>query len=146
MESNSDTRKASGSVDGYDNLAGFLYLLMRDHLPTGTLESIMLKLPMDSGKKINYTNGWLAKYAMHISSLLMGNKHEMDDLREKAEFYRRRLEMIRDTMVNEEDDDKMCKEIFEDIEYALNYDFIKKPVVPEEPQPMQAPKVIADEQ
>lgn len=60
---NERLRLASGEVDSNDPLVGFLYDLMRDHLPVGVVE----KLVRDAGDgsvPLAFTNGWLAQVAM----------------------------------------------------------------------------------
>jgi hypothetical protein len=61
-------RNKSGNVDIDSALVSFLYELMRDHLPPGVVEEIVLNSIGDSDCK--YTNGWLAKYAEDIANRL----------------------------------------------------------------------------
>ena len=58
----------SGKVESNDPWIGFLYILMRDHLPPGVVESILREHVLIDGpdKTDTYTNGWLAKYAEFI--------------------------------------------------------------------------------
>ena len=64
----------SGSVTSKSLLVAFLYELLRDSLPSGDLEQIMLNIERSKGKKITYTNGWLANYAKDIASRLREKK------------------------------------------------------------------------
>jgi hypothetical protein len=61
-------KKRSGEVQIDSKLVSFLYELMRDHLPSGVVE----KLVMESTYNIptQYTNGWLAKYAEDLANRL----------------------------------------------------------------------------
>ena len=72
-----ELRKVSGDVYSkkHHRLAGFLYELMRDHLPAGKVEGILLNiLEGFPNEEIRFTNGWLAKYAIHIADRLMEKK------------------------------------------------------------------------
>lgn len=60
-------REASGSVDINSRLISFLYQLMRDHVPPGTVEAIALDC---NYQEVKYTNGWLARYAEDIAKRL----------------------------------------------------------------------------
>ncbi len=65
---NERLRECSGGVDSKDPLVAFLYILMRDHLPAGTVEELIRQhccSPM-----MLFTNGWLAKYAEDVASRL----------------------------------------------------------------------------
>jgi hypothetical protein len=64
-------RERSGSVDSKDPLVGFLYILMRDHLPVGMVEGIMRDhVNVETDDVDNYSNGWLAEYAKDLSKRL----------------------------------------------------------------------------
>ncbi len=57
----------SGSVEIHnDKLTSFLYELIRDYLPIGTVETLIKNAHPD----IKYTNGWLAKYAQNLAERL----------------------------------------------------------------------------
>jgi hypothetical protein len=59
--------KRSGEVRSSNKLTSFLYDLMRDHLPTSTVE----KLVRDAQyTEVKFTNGWLASYANDLASRL----------------------------------------------------------------------------
>lgn len=62
-----ELRKRSGGVESQDPLVSFLYELMRDHVPPGTVETIMKNTPLVPTK---FCNGWLAKYAEDVASRL----------------------------------------------------------------------------
>lgn len=68
MDDTKNIRERSGSVDIDSYLVSFLYELMRDHLPPGVVEEIVLNSIGDSECK--YSNGWLAKYAEDIANRL----------------------------------------------------------------------------
>ena len=64
-----ELRQVSGTTSNDSQLVCFLYLLMRDHLPTGTVEKI-LKDVNKPKENVQYTNGWLAKYAQDVADEL----------------------------------------------------------------------------
>lgn len=66
-----EMRLRSGSVNSDDPLVDFLYILLRDHLPAGTVEEIMLNHV--NKEESQYTNGWLANYALDIATRLKGH-------------------------------------------------------------------------
>lgn len=61
-------RKESGNEISSDPLVSFLYELMRDYLPCGKVEEIMIN-SLD-GKECLFTNGYLARYAKNIAKKL----------------------------------------------------------------------------
>lgn len=61
-------RERSGSVTIDSRLVSFLYELMRDHLPAGVVEEIVMASETDS--VVTYSNGWLAKYAEDLAKRL----------------------------------------------------------------------------
>lgn len=67
-DKNDILREASGSVTINSKLVSFLYVLMRDHLPTGDVESLIRESEDDPD--VTYTNGWLAKYAENLANRL----------------------------------------------------------------------------
>jgi hypothetical protein len=62
-------RLRSGNISSNDKLVGFLYDLMRDHLPLGIVEELI-----QNSENMNcecvYTNGWLAQYAIDLAARL----------------------------------------------------------------------------
>jgi len=65
-------RERSGSVDSNSRLVDFLYILMRDHLPAGVVEGLVLD--SRGGSTSAYTNGWLALYAQDCADRLMSTQ------------------------------------------------------------------------
>lgn len=65
-------REVSGNVVYTDSLTSFLYELMRDHLPAGTVEQLVMSAVVD--KEVIFTNGWLAKYANNLAEELVNAK------------------------------------------------------------------------
>ena len=54
-----------------DPLVGFLYILLRDHLPFGTVEGIVEDhVEPARGLVSKYTNGYAAKHAMDLAARL----------------------------------------------------------------------------
>lgn len=66
-EHNAALRAASGSVEVDSKLVSFLYELMRDHLTPGQVEQLVRDSQV---QPVQYTNGWLAKYAEYLASRL----------------------------------------------------------------------------
>ena len=71
MERFKRIRKASGEFNSKDKLTCFLYLLMRDKLPPGIVEGIMLKMADNGDESFEYCNGWLAQYAEYVKNQLL---------------------------------------------------------------------------
>jgi hypothetical protein len=67
-ENNKGVYIRSGKVMFNDPLTSFLYDLMRDHLPTSTVEQLVRNAlpPVDC----HFTNGWLANYANDLAKRL----------------------------------------------------------------------------
>lgn len=64
-------RAASGRIDDSRPLVQFLYLLQRDHLPTGVVEEIIRKIGPGSTQ---FTNGWLTKQCQYHADILLETK------------------------------------------------------------------------
>lgn len=67
---NKEFRELSGSVDG-NRLEAFIYLLIRDHMPAGRLEKVIMEV--ENIEKAQFTNGYLAKYAKLLSNRIIEN-------------------------------------------------------------------------
>lgn len=61
-------RERSGKVNSRDPFVMFLYVLMRDHIPSGIVEDIISKHTYE--EETEFSNGWLAKHAMDIAERL----------------------------------------------------------------------------
>ncbi len=70
---NEEIRERSGHVTFNNALEVFLYMLMRDHLPTGKVEMIVTEA-VNAPMPVTFTNGWLAKYANDLASSLIENE------------------------------------------------------------------------
>lgn len=68
-------RRDTGRITDRDSLVCFLYLLMRDKLPPGTIAELLRD--SQHGLENVYTNGWLAKYAQWVAKELR-NQHASD--------------------------------------------------------------------
>lgn len=68
MNTMDQIRVRSGSVTIDCKLTSFLYTLMRDHVQPGDIEEIMLNHISDD--TVEYSNGWLARYAEDIAQRL----------------------------------------------------------------------------
>lgn len=70
-----EIRKESGEVTIVGEnakLIAFIYMLLRDEIPAGHIESLLINLGDDVEQK--FTNGWLARYAENIVKRLTTNK------------------------------------------------------------------------
>lgn len=54
-------------------LQQFLYLLVRDHIPFGTLERILQNIRETQGKDVQFSEGAQAAYAMHVAQQLLSD-------------------------------------------------------------------------
>ena len=70
MNYNDKMREKSGQVCSNDAVVSMLYLLARDHLNVGAIESVIEEIVGDAGQMITFTNGWLAQWATNASILL----------------------------------------------------------------------------
>lgn len=68
---NDMVRERSGSINFNDHLTSFLYELIRDHLPAGTIE-MLVRNSIGHGET-QYTNGWLANYAHDLAQRITNN-------------------------------------------------------------------------
>lgn len=67
---NQKYRERTGSEDSYSLLVSFLYTLIRDEVPPGVIERIMIEVEKCDGKTVQFTNGFLARYAKDIAERL----------------------------------------------------------------------------
>ena len=72
-ERTKELRRVSGTVTYGDPLTSFLYSLMRDHLPAGTVEKLVVEVS-EEAENVVFTNGWLAKYANNLAEQLKSAK------------------------------------------------------------------------
>ncbi len=61
-------RQASGAINNNRQIVAFLYILMRDHLTPGVIESLVTQSNNTPGNDFIFTNGWLAQYAENIAN------------------------------------------------------------------------------
>lgn len=61
----------SGNVTSHSQLAIFLYILIRDYLPAGTIEKILRE--HKGIQTAEFSNGWLATYAEDVANRLTRN-------------------------------------------------------------------------
>ena len=67
---NDRLREDSGTVQlNGDRLVGFLYDLLRDHLPPGKVEALVREAEL-CDPDVTYSNGWLARYAENLAGRL----------------------------------------------------------------------------
>lgn len=74
---NSEIRCASGEVKSESNLVAFLYMLLRDHLPAGTVEELVTEAVNEPMGR-QFTNGWLAQHAISLAEDLEKENQEME--------------------------------------------------------------------
>jgi hypothetical protein len=60
-------RVRSGLINSEDPLVVLLYLLMRDHIPSGDIEGILKDI---QNEEYEFSNGWLANHAKDIAERL----------------------------------------------------------------------------
>jgi hypothetical protein len=60
----SSMRERSGRVDIHSQLVSFLYELLRDEITVGRMEEIVQN---SREPEVQYTNGWLARYAEDVA-------------------------------------------------------------------------------
>lgn len=61
-------REASGRVVDGEPLTGFFYLLARDHLAVGVIETVLDQAALNPGESRAFTNGWLARWAQDAAA------------------------------------------------------------------------------
>lgn len=66
--SENDIYERSGQVTSDDPVVAFLYVLMRDHLPTSIVEQIVRGSKPEETSV--FSNGWLASYAKDLAERL----------------------------------------------------------------------------
>ena len=60
------------TVESTSKALGFLYILMRDHLPPGAVEEIFSEhVDKMEGMTVTYSNGYLAQYAQSLAKRLL---------------------------------------------------------------------------
>lgn len=64
---NDEMRKDSGAVNSDDTLVKFLYVILRDHMQSSELKTIMDRVPDGSAE---FTGGYIAEYAKNLASRL----------------------------------------------------------------------------
>ena len=69
---NEELRERSGNINCTSSLVGFIYTLLRDHLPAADVEKLVRDSIIESN--CNYSNGYLANYAVDIAERLINNK------------------------------------------------------------------------
>lgn len=67
-------RADSGTITYSDPLTSFLYQLMRDEMPAGKVEQLVMSIVDESKEDIIFTNGWLAQYAHNLAETLQDAK------------------------------------------------------------------------
>lgn len=77
LDADKKLKQASGDVVVLSNkLAGFLHDLMRDHLTCGQVE-ILLGQQEYREDEVEYSNGWLANYALYLANQLCPQKEDL---------------------------------------------------------------------
>lgn len=65
---NQELFQISGEVCSTNPWVSLLYLLLRDDVQPGRLESLVSELEINGWVPTRFTNGWLAQYAVHLVS------------------------------------------------------------------------------
>ena len=66
----SELRKESGAITTNDPFVSFLYSLMRDELPAGTVEQMARDVCLARNQDVIFTNGYLAQYAQNLVKMM----------------------------------------------------------------------------
>jgi hypothetical protein len=69
-----ELRTKSGDVTSDDPLVVFLYRLMQNHLPVGTVEKLVEDCAYEND--VSFRNGWLATYAKYLAAQLRAAKED----------------------------------------------------------------------
>lgn len=69
-------RKVSGTITSEDNFVKFLYILLRDYVHPGDIETILRDF--NYKEEAIFSNGWLAEYAKDIVDRLKENNTKED--------------------------------------------------------------------
>ena len=64
-----ELREVSGTVTSEDKVVSLLYELMRDHIPPGVMEKLVIETAT-APKTVIFTNGWLAQYSKDLADKL----------------------------------------------------------------------------
>lgn len=59
-------------TDVSDGLQSFFYLLLRDHLPAGSVEKLVADASVGIGKEIRFSNEHLGAYAAELRDRVLG--------------------------------------------------------------------------
>jgi len=81
QEAYDEVMEALPTHETMDRLTSFLYLLMRDHLPSGVVTEVAIDAYIGEGP-FTLSNGYLAKFAEHLTSKLRAPTQQVveDDL------------------------------------------------------------------
>lgn len=69
-------QEKSGNIKDKRMIVALLYHLMRDHLPTTTVEQIVKDLETSSAEEYFFYNGWLAQYCQFLADRLEHKEQE----------------------------------------------------------------------
>lgn len=78
-DSSKKMRERSGEVDSDSLLVRFLYILMRDHVTAGVVESIMDDHVENGETLALFSNGWLASNAIDLADRLLSDSIMVGD-------------------------------------------------------------------
>ena len=62
-------RAESGDIMSTDKVENFIYVLLRDHLTAGDVESLTRSVEDDTASVV-FCNGWIAQYAKNVAKRL----------------------------------------------------------------------------
>jgi len=114
-----DLRKITGEVVYTDALTSFLYELIRDHMPAGDVEKLVLGAVNEAEERL-FSNGWLAQYAHNLAEQLTNDKmNRLQDAITKAfgEVVDRKAQTTRPSFKT---DEEQIKERTEDVGMILD--------------------------
>lgn len=80
-----EMRKRSGDVDSSDPVVALLYVLLRDYMPAADIEKAIQIVASDADARFEFTNGWLANYALDMRDRLAGKIETAERTRRREE-------------------------------------------------------------
>lgn len=63
--------RISGNIKSSSPLALVFYLLLRDYLPSGTLEAVVSEVEERKNIMNNFTNGWTGQHAINLADRIL---------------------------------------------------------------------------
>lgn len=119
-ERRSQLREKTGTISTTNPIDVFIYILLKDYLPSEKVEEIFFKVANSSQGTVVFNNGWLGKYAIDLREQLekinkiSSNKHLEKSISEKKDMLNELDDLFENIQTNFDDDN--IKRIKNDIE------------------------------